>query len=75
MRVVSDHRQVDRRPYLVTDDMTFGHLIAAACLSDHLSVELLNNWYLVDENKGGLWLRCSVIRSVVGVSNLQLNHF
>ena len=56
VRVVSDHRQVDRRPYLVTDDMTFGHLIAAACLSDHLSVELLNNWYLVDENKGGCGL-------------------
>lgn len=40
------------RLYKVTDDMTFGHLIAEARQTDQLTLELLNNWYLVDRNKG-----------------------
>ena len=38
--------------YKVTDDMTFGHLIAEACQTDQLTLDLLNNCYLVDRNKG-----------------------
>lgn len=37
--------------YDVTDDMTFGQLIAEA-QGVPLSVDLLQNWFLVDENKG-----------------------
>lgn len=42
------------RIYKITDDMTFGHLIAEAFQADQLTMELLNNWYLVDRNKGQL---------------------
>jgi hypothetical protein len=40
------------RLYKVTDDMTFGHLIAEACQTDQLTLDLLNNYYLVDQSKG-----------------------
>lgn len=40
------------RLYKVTEEMTFGHLIGEACETEHLSLELLNNWYLEDKNKG-----------------------
>lgn len=36
----------------VTEDMTFAHLLAAACQRDRVSFDLLNNWYLFDTGKG-----------------------
>jgi len=43
--------------YEVGDDMTFGQLIADG-LDENLSVELLQNWYLVDEGKGACVFVC-----------------
>jgi len=40
------------RLYRVTDEMTFGHLIADACGTDQRTLELLNKYYLVDKNNG-----------------------
>ena len=46
------------RRYKISGDMTFGQLIAEACETEQLSLELLNNWYLVDRNKGLCYVTC-----------------
>ena len=48
--LLADH--YEPRLYKVTEEMTFGHLIGEACQTEHLTLELLNNWYLEDKNKG-----------------------
>ena len=50
--LVQDHTHYETKLYKVTDDMTFGHLIADACQSNQLTRTLLTNWYLLDESKG-----------------------
>ena len=49
----------DSKLYKVTDDMTFGHLIAEACKTEQLTLDMLKKWYLVDRNKGGRGSMCS----------------
>ncbi len=43
--------------YRVTDGMTFANLIAEVCKRDRVSLELLNNWYLVDAGRGECCIR------------------
>ena len=50
---VTDLSQMEpTKRYVVTEEMTFGSLVAQACKRDHVSLDLLNNWYLHDEGKG-----------------------
>ena len=63
---VTDLSQMEpTKRYVVTEEMTFGNLIAQACKRDHVSLDLLNNWYLHDEGKG----TCICIAKLVEVCN------
>ena len=51
---VTDVTGTEQNIHRITDDMTFAHLLAAACQRERVSLDLLNNWYLFDTGKGGL---------------------
>ncbi len=49
--------------YRVADGMTFANLIAEVCKKDRVSLDLLNNWYLVDAGRG----ECCILISTLAV--------